>query len=564
VARAADTPVDAGVPAPTVQPGQSCGTSIDPAWRDDPHSESEPLQFIFSVPEPAAGAVTYQGVVRVWDLDDPTVQAEETTLDERDGRYQSLFVYLPLVDGHAYAWEVRTYDGASYSPATPTCYFAEDMGSPLVTSVTNPDFPSVDSGGPARKHAGQPTTFTVETAEVPAAGCDSADGPGCRVSGLRDVEYDFDGPLPYGGPSVPVDSRGKAAITVARLDPGMHSLAVRAVDGAFNGLPTTYDFFVPSELPPPATSTIHLTAPATSARTAGLTVNGQVSPGTYLPDEVVHVVRTDLAHAGGVALPDVPLSADGHFSFGDAPQVGGANTYRVSFAGDTLQAAATASATVQVPRATPALTLTAPAHTYLQNATPKVTAHLGSTYNGRTVAVYAQPVGGKKTLVKSGTVDAKGNIAVSYELARTTTFSAVFAGDYRYAPRTVSLTVAAAPHMSASMLYANGTFRVGSTAYRVYHRTQHQPVVQAKASLAQTGGCYQVTVWRSVSRTWKAVKTSGCLPVGTSGYAAYAVPWGSLPVNGLFQVRVHYSPPRTGAIGTAAWSAPAYFTVKAG
>lgn len=126
------------------------------------------------------------------------------------------------------------------------------------------------------------------------------------------------------------------------------------------------------------------------------------------------------------------------------------------------------------------------------------------------------------------------------------------------------LTVAAAPRMSASLLYGSGTLRYGTTVYQVFHRTHHQPVFRAKASLAQAGGCYQATVWRYSSHAWKAVRTRR-VPARRQerGYATYTLPWASLPDNGPFRVRTHYAPPRTAALGTAAWSAPAYFTVKA-
>jgi len=114
-ARAADTPVDTGVPAPTVQPGQLCGTVDDPAWRSNTSSVPDDLDVTISVPVPTVSGVKYQGVVRVWDLDDPETQAEGT-VDGLDGSwYQSVYVPLPAVDGHAYAWEAQTYDGTSYS-----------------------------------------------------------------------------------------------------------------------------------------------------------------------------------------------------------------------------------------------------------------------------------------------------------------------------------------------------------------------------------------------------------------------------------------------------------------
>ncbi len=91
-----------------------------------------------------------------------------------------------------------------------------------------------------------------------------------------------------------------------------------------------------------------------------------------------------------------------------------------------------------------------PLHTTLSLAAPgsvnsgttvHVTAHLGKTYNSRVVAVYAQPSGGAKKLVESAKVSSQGYLTISYTVTKNTTFTAVFAGDARYAPVTATRTV---------------------------------------------------------------------------------------------------------------------------
>jgi hypothetical protein len=74
-------------------------------------------------------------------------------------------------------------------------------------------------------------------------------------------------------------------------------------------------------------------------------------------------------------------------------------------AADGLTEAATTSAIVAVSRAAASLSVTTNASSYASGSTATVTAHLGTTYNGRTVTIYAQPYGGNKTPVKTGTVD---------------------------------------------------------------------------------------------------------------------------------------------------------------
>jgi hypothetical protein len=57
------------------------------------------------------------------------------------------------------------------------------------------------------------------------------------------------------------------------------------------------------------------------------------------------------------------------------------------------------------------------------------------------VAIYAQPAGGAKKLVKKAEVNASGVLAIGYKVTKNTTFTAVFAGDARYAPVTAKATV---------------------------------------------------------------------------------------------------------------------------
>ncbi|MCX4454810.1 hypothetical protein OG585_19380 [Streptomyces sp. NBC_01340] len=146
-----------------------------------------------------------------------------------------------------------------------------------------------------------------------------------------------------------------------------------------------------------------LTAPSTRGRAAPLTVTGRLTwPHAHVTTGAVHVVKTDLAHGSGYSLGTVPVAADGGFAFHDTPQVGGANTYAFSYDGGTSYLPVTASAKVQVSRATPSVSLTTDAKSYHSGATVKVTAHLGTTYNSRLVTLYDQPAGKPRTQLKSG------------------------------------------------------------------------------------------------------------------------------------------------------------------
>ncbi|MFG2053734.1 hypothetical protein ACGFI9_06835 [Micromonospora sp. NPDC048930] len=182
-------------------------------------------------------------------------------------------------------------------------------------------------------------------------------------------------------------------------------------------------------------SSLLLSAPATSTRTAPVTVRGTVAfaGASVSTPRTLRVVKQDLT--GSHPLPDVTTSADGSFSFSDTPLVGGANTYTVTFPGDSTQPATSQSATVQVSRAATALSITAKA-THGRRAT--VTAQLGTTYTNRTVCLYAQPYGSSRRTLTCRAVDAYGKLTATYRTYQRVTFSASFAGDERYAPAEVS------------------------------------------------------------------------------------------------------------------------------
>jgi hypothetical protein len=91
----------------------------------------------------------------------------------------------------------------------------------------------------------------------------------------------------------------------------------------------------------------------------------------------------------------------------------------------------------------PALSLNRNGSVNAYGATVTMTAHLGATYQNRTVEIWADPYGSDRprTLIRKGAVDGSGNLSVNYRLTRNTTFSAVFAGDARYTARMVTSTV---------------------------------------------------------------------------------------------------------------------------
>ncbi|MEU0830788.1 Ig-like domain repeat protein [Streptomyces sp. NPDC005969] len=225
--------------------------------------------------------------------------------------------------------------------------------------------------------------------------------------------------------------------------------------------------------------TAALSAPARAARGKQLEATGKLTSDKPFPaDAKVTVVRTDLDSPKGMSLGTATVAADGAFSFTDTPPAGGDVTYAVHYAGDAAHTAASASAKVDVSRATPSLTLNRNGSTYSYGADVSFTAHLGTTYKNRTVEIWSDPFGADKPkkLLRKGTVDSSGNLSVTVDMTRDTTVTAVFAGDARYAPRSVKSTAYARVKISTSVAKQYKTAKIGSTSYAYFHK-KTDPVV---------------------------------------------------------------------------------------
>ena len=255
-----------------------------------------------------------------------------------------------------------------------------------------------------------------------------------------------------------------------------------------------------------------LTAPATDTRGKALRITGQLPDGPYPAGARVQVRRTDLADPRGVALPGAAVAANGSFAFTDTPQTGGANTYQVSYAGDATHAAGSATATVQVSRAATSIgvTLNAANRTYAYNAWVGATVHLGASYSNRTVSLYAQPYGGARVLVSSGTVNAKGTFTGWYRTTRNTSFSAAFAGDARYAP---AASAAVVGWSYADVAEAMGgyytTVQQDGVQWKVFHQSV-PPSFAAAVAPDKAGECVSLTLQEYYRSTWSNVVSNSC------------------------------------------------------
>ena len=309
-----------------------------------------------------------------------------------------------------------------------------------------------------------------------------------------------------------------------------------------------------------ADSTPVFGAVPTAVRGQALSIPGQLADGPYPSGATVTVSRTDAASPGGSKPWSAAVRSDGSFSVKDTPQIGGTVHYTVSYPGDAAHNASKATVTVQVSRTATKVTVAANASSYAYAATATVTAHLGTTYNGRSVSIYAQPYGGAKVLVKTGKVNSKGNLTATYKLSRGTTFSASFPGDYRYAPATATKAVTAHAKVAEALGGYYTSTHVGSTLYRVYHHTA-KPGVAAGVTPNKAGECVKLTLQEYYSGAWHTTLTVACAKLGSSSTTA-----GSLILKNAtghrFRIDAEYLPSASDHGNLATTGSWLYFTVR--
>ena len=147
---------------------------------------------------------------------------------------------------------------------------------------------------------------------------------------------------------------------------------------------------------------------------------------------------------------------------------------------------------------------------FAYDSTIHVTAHLGATDTNRTVSIYAQPFGSTaKTLLKTGTVDSNGNLAVSYLAPHSTTFSAVFTGDAQYAPMTVAQAVSIRARVTLAISGYYASKLISGTTYRIYHHTARLGTAVTVAP-NKRGECLKLEIQQYYQGAWHVKVITGC------------------------------------------------------
>jgi hypothetical protein len=284
---------------------------------------------------------------------------------------------------------------------------------------------------------------------------------------------------------------------------------------------TAYQYFLQVITDPLVTrSTLSLTSPSAAFLGASVSLTGSLGLSTGAPPAGTPVVITR-SQAGSTATATftVDTAADGTFSLSDTPPGLGQYTYAASYAGSADIAAASASSQVTVVKLNTALSLSTGHTTFTYEPVVHLTVHLGQTATSRTVAVYARDfTRHSAVLLHQGRVNSKGNLTLTYRAAHNTTFTVEFAGDARYAARSVSRTVYVKARMSQRITGGYGTTRSSGRTYYLFRTSQ---TLSAHITVApdEHRQCVEFEVEEYFDGGWQPIVDTGCAYLSKSSTA---------------------------------------------
>ncbi|HEX6449414.1 MAG TPA: hypothetical protein VF060_08130 [Trebonia sp.] len=374
-----------------------------------------------------------------------------------------------------------------------------------------------------------------------------------------------------------------AQVTVTRTDPDGTTTTLPATpvgpDGSFTVTDTSvtatgnYTYTVTYDGGASASTTVTvdqnaakltLGGPATAGVTKTVNLTGSVTLlGGTVPQGTTVAVTRQLAGATATTLPAVPVGSDGSFSLPQTIGTLGTYTYKFTYNGDTTDgvAAVTATEKLTVTKNTPTLAMSGPTE-YIYEPKIWVTAHLGSTYTNRTVAIYAQTAGsGTKRLLMKGTVNSNGNLIIALTTPSTTTFTAVFTGDARYAARTVTHTVTVQGSVALSINGYYSSKAISGTTYRLYHHTG-QLDVDATVGPNKYGECVWLEVQEYYNGAWHGNKNTSCASLSPASKLSGYLSFTNADLGPYYRIRAHYLPSSSDVLNAGAITGWQYLIVN--
>ena len=256
-------------------------------------------------------------------------------------------------------------------------------------------------------------------------------------------------------------------------------------------------------------ASLTLTGAATVTLGHSVTLQGSLKGGgASLAGAKVAVTRTG---PGGTKTTTFTTNANGGFTLTGTGLAVGSYVYTASYAGNATTSSATAKHNLTVSRLPTSLTVSATPGTANYDGVVRVTAHLGATATNRTVEILGKPRGvSTSTRLADARVNSSGNLTVSVRVTRSTTFTAVFSGDARYAAKSVATTMYTRADVAMAIADYYASKRVGSVTYRLYHRTKHLNVGVAVAP-NKAGECAKVEIQEYYRGAWHPNVTTTCV-----------------------------------------------------
>ncbi|WP_370091918.1 YncE family protein [Streptacidiphilus sp. MAP12-20] len=333
---------------------------------------------------------------------------------------------------------------------------------------------------------------------------------------------------------------------------------VFAIAGAYTASGTTYSLQVLTD-PTKVLPTLTASAPASGIRGKAYTVSGKLSSTLPIPGGTqLSVTRVDLAHPAGVLSAIKPVTAaDGSWHFADTATIGGPVTYRVSYAGDGQHSAVTASATINIARTATTVTISTNSTGYAYNGWAHITAHLGRTWNGHTVGIYAMPVSLPQTLVASGAVDRYGNFSAWYKVTRNTRFSAWFAGDYFYGTAWAGRWINGYAAIADVLANSYGSNWYAGYKFQLFHKSK-LPAMGTAVGPNKGNQCITLYAQWYYSGGWHNLTPQGCFYLDNNGVVWIQLNVTGFPLGSHFRIVPQYG---GDGVNAATWGGWLYFSV---
>jgi len=276
----------------------------------------------------------------------------------------------------------------------------------------------------------------------------------------------------------------------------------------------------------------------------------------------VHVARTNPDQTQTQLADATVISDQGGFNFTDTPPTRGVYSYTVTYDGTAQRSGTTAaSGPLTVYGHYSTLTLTASTHVVAYEASVTLTAHFTGT---GVVSIWRTRAGYPRSLVTSAAVDGNGNLVVSANPGRTTTFSATYAGDATNEPaQSGTVTVAAHAKIIGQMLGGYAT----SGGYRLYHYHASCPAThldcphyQASVLPNHSGECVTFTLQELHSGAWRTIGTTGCGRLNSASQARAYLIDNTATIGHAFRwaTNTSFATPNVNLATTSAWT---YFKI---